>query len=517
MRIIRCHIENFGKMHNIECGMNPGMNVLNAPNGWGKTTFAVFIRAMFYGMEPSKEADVFDPDDIRKNYYPRAGGVYGGYIIFEVNQKTYRLGRTFGKKQKEDRFLLVEEPSGKESSDYSANIGEELFGIDDRTYTRCTYIPQQAATFSSVESIDAYLLNLIESEDDVDNYGKAIDSLETVERRISRNGARSGRDADEAQKRKLAELEIELKKCRATSVNLTKWKDVLKEATQKKEDNRVALEKAEGELKSFTEKGIHGGNHVISLMFAVLAAVAGFALIVSGSVFQFQFANSSGPFSTVFDGVIVMIFAVIVFSFRKKWQKNVDEDLKRLQDEVDSGRKNYEVIFGEEEAIRHKIDELSKDAERVGSLADELEAMKKRVHTGKHRLTVIEKTEKYLEQARHNLKEQYLDRLRELFRQYVGEFDDTGKVLRAMDDAGQNGRYIENTGTGYSDLIAFSARFALIGTLFEGQQPFIVLDDPFVNLDDSKFRNTVKAVQRLSQRYQIIYLTCNGDRINNKK
>src|SRR5574344_577795 len=116
MRIIRCHVENFGKMHNMECSLNPGMNVLNAPNGWGKTTFAVFIRAMFYGLDPSNEMSGYAADDLRRNYMPRSNGTYGGYIIFEVNGKKYRLGRTFGVLPKDDHFLLVEESSGKESS-----------------------------------------------------------------------------------------------------------------------------------------------------------------------------------------------------------------------------------------------------------------------------------------------------------------------------------------------------------------------------------------------------------------
>ena len=37
---------------------------------------------------------------------------------------------------------------------------------------------------------------------------------------------------------------------------------------------------------------------------------------------------------------------------------------------------------------------------------------------------------------------------------------------------------------GVRDLIALCERFSLIDVMFEGERPFLVLDDPFTNLDD---------------------------------
>lgn len=50
MELIKCHIENFGKLQNFDFDFNSDYNVLNEQNGWGKTTFACFIKAMFYGL-----------------------------------------------------------------------------------------------------------------------------------------------------------------------------------------------------------------------------------------------------------------------------------------------------------------------------------------------------------------------------------------------------------------------------------------------------------------------------------
>ena len=49
MRLIACHIENFGGLSNFDLEFDAGLTVLRRENGFGKTTLAEFIRAMFYG------------------------------------------------------------------------------------------------------------------------------------------------------------------------------------------------------------------------------------------------------------------------------------------------------------------------------------------------------------------------------------------------------------------------------------------------------------------------------------
>ena len=51
MKLLSCHIENFGKISNFDYIFQDGLNLINQPNGWGKTTFACFLKAMFFGME----------------------------------------------------------------------------------------------------------------------------------------------------------------------------------------------------------------------------------------------------------------------------------------------------------------------------------------------------------------------------------------------------------------------------------------------------------------------------------
>ena len=51
MRLISCYIEGFGKLRKLEIKFEDGLNCFVKENGWGKSTFAAFLRVMFYGLD----------------------------------------------------------------------------------------------------------------------------------------------------------------------------------------------------------------------------------------------------------------------------------------------------------------------------------------------------------------------------------------------------------------------------------------------------------------------------------
>ena len=66
--------------------------------------------------------------------------------------------------------------------------------------------------------------------------------------------------------------------------------------------------------------------------------------------------------------------------------------------------------------------------------------------------------------------------------------------------------------TGMKELIGFCLRVALVDAVFTKDPPVLVLDDPFVNLDDEKTERAKRLIKELSRRYQIIYMTCKKER-----
>lgn len=187
MKLLSCHIENFGKLSGFDYEFQDGLNTIKEENGFGKTTFASFIKAMFYGMEIKKNTKMLLD---RKKYQPWQGGAFGGSIVFEVNNKKYRLERFFGKKEIDDTFKIYDLSTNLETNDFTQNIGEELFKLNKEAYERSTFISGQNIETSMNDSINAKLGNILENENDINTSEQAIKVLEEAIKNYKKTGGR---------------------------------------------------------------------------------------------------------------------------------------------------------------------------------------------------------------------------------------------------------------------------------------------------------------------------------------
>ena len=175
MKLISLYIENFGGLSGYGLQLEPGLNTIREPNGFGKTTLAEFIRAMFYGF-PRKVKTL--EKSKRQKYAPWNGGQYGGNLVFEHENRRFRLERTFGTTPKGDTFTLIDLTTNCKSDRFSSEIGEEIFGLDAESFERSAYLPQLKEDGSlSTDSIGAKLSNLVENSGDIGSFDRAIDAL----------------------------------------------------------------------------------------------------------------------------------------------------------------------------------------------------------------------------------------------------------------------------------------------------------------------------------------------------
>lgn len=175
MKLISLHIENFGKLSNFDYKFNERLNEIYKENGWGKTTLAVFIKTMLYGFNSNKR----NLSNERLKYAPWNKGVYGGNLVIGVNNKTYKIERTFDvAKNNKDSFKLINMNTFKESSDYSEFIGEEILGINEDSFNRSVYIPQKVLDMKFNQDIASSLANIIGGSDDIGDYEIAIEDLD---------------------------------------------------------------------------------------------------------------------------------------------------------------------------------------------------------------------------------------------------------------------------------------------------------------------------------------------------
>ena len=73
-------------------------------------------------------------------------------------------------------------------------------------------------------------------------------------------------------------------------------------------------------------------------------------------------------------------------------------------------------------------------------------------------------------------------------------------------------RDLHSLSAGYQDLIGVCMRLALVDAMYQDEKPFLILDDPFANLDQEKVEAGNELLKEVAKEYQVIYFTCHDSR-----
>lgn len=207
-------------------------------------------------------------------------------------------------------------------------------------------------------------------------------------------------------------------------------------------------------------------------------------------------------------------------SVRQDIEENAPKDLKekekRLIFDVDDISSKILRQENDEEALREKVSHLEK-------LEFSLKQTNENREKADENYKVLQTAIKLLELSKQNLSLKYKEKIEKSFKEYVKFFynDDFDEMVISEDfqlSAINKGfsRKIDSYSSGIKSVIELSLRLALLETLFEKEAGFIILDDPFVHLDDNAFSLVSEKLKALSEKSQIIYLTCTNSRIINK-
>lgn len=210
MRILSLHINGFGKLCDFPLEFDEKLTCISKQNGYGKTTIAAFIRAMFYSM-PTARKGQSPENNPRIKYLPWNSQSFGGRLTFSLGAKTYTIIRNFDRQSyASDEFQLIDTNSGKPTADFSSKIGEELFGVDEDGFFRSTFsngIPDLSALPASVRT---RLSSENENAEDMGQFGSAKKKLDDAIKKIKgKNGKLDSLSS------KIRECNKELERCEA--------------------------------------------------------------------------------------------------------------------------------------------------------------------------------------------------------------------------------------------------------------------------------------------------------------
>ena len=176
MKIIRMKA-TFGGLDHRELELKEGLNIIEAPNEGGKSTWSAFLRAMLYGIN-TKERDKQGYIAEKNRYQPWNGGAMEGVVELEWKGEKIILRRgpkgntPFGKF--EAVYTDTGEPVGYLTAD---NVGETLIGAPREVFERSAFVCQGGAAIDGAPALEARIAALASSgEEDV--------SYSQVERRL---------------------------------------------------------------------------------------------------------------------------------------------------------------------------------------------------------------------------------------------------------------------------------------------------------------------------------------------
>lgn len=198
--------------------------------------------------------------------------------------------------------------------------------------------------------------------------------------------------------------------------------------------------------------------------------------------------------------------------------KYTTQEMSEIKKRYFDVQKEQNRLSAEYARLKEAAAQQESRSEVLPDLIEKREALKERLSEYNEKHRTVTSALKYLKVADETLKTKYREPLENSLNKYLSYVD--GNDVSAKIDIDLNVTVEEKSGkkdaeyysAGYRDLFDICKRFALIDVLFTKEKPFIILDDPFCNLDAKKIAAAIDLIKRLSEEYQIIYFVCHKSR-----
>ena len=549
MVILGLNIAAFGKLSNKEIPLRPGTNVITGDNESGKTTIAVFLKSMLYGME--------EGDNVYERYYPFGfSGVYGGSLTILSEDRVYELKRSFLKSNPDLSITCTED--GEALEDPEGWLEENRGGLSRAEYEASGYIAQNALTRDAQWLEETGRLNEAEKLE-ADNRLHCMTALEELTgKKTSLEAEIDDTRSERAEKVFRAREEKELAIKELTS-DLTAVRDDLNQRktsleqdiksaeeanTRKTAARHSAMLQKKTQLSEFTEfnetalsKSTAPGIILMAVGF-VLAAVSAFLWSSYRMEGIYQYLTIAGFLVTaalIAAGIILTVFRISrknIALGRQSAERQYREDAEKAEEEyqyfvdhvdelgerakdrpsreaavreretrvrdlteqLEKEREERSLIDNEEQEYRGLLKKQEEVISEIGSVSEAISAMKK---LGRLRGDGTD-------ESFSTLAENWLRRIAGGREDSISVEED-GRIAYSGEGASLVPFRMNNS---RAQEICLSLRLALFSSLDpEGRLPMI-LDDTFTDFDENRLEELMELMKQNER--QIIVLSCHS-------
>ena len=130
----------FGKLEHQVLTLKPGLNIIEAPNEWGKSTWCAFLISMLYGIDTRSKSTRYQLAD-KERFLPWSGAPMEGRMDLNWNGRDITIERSTRGRTPMGEFRAYETHTGLEVPELTAeNCGQQLLGVEKEVFTRSGFL-----------------------------------------------------------------------------------------------------------------------------------------------------------------------------------------------------------------------------------------------------------------------------------------------------------------------------------------------------------------------------------------
>lgn len=231
----------FGKLSNETLTLKPGLNVIHAPNEWGKSTWCAFLVAMLYGIDTRERSTQSALAD-KERYAPWSGQEMSGRMDILWNDRKITIERGAKGRTPFGNFQAYETESGLPVNELTgANCGETLLGVEKSVFVRTGFLKLTDLPVTQDDALRRRLNALVTTGDESDAGDALAQKLKDLKNHCRHNKTGLIPQA-EAQRNTLSENLVQLRRLQDYSQRLRQRQQVLEQDIQALENHQNALE-----------------------------------------------------------------------------------------------------------------------------------------------------------------------------------------------------------------------------------------------------------------------------------
>lgn len=236
----------FGKLEHAVLELKPGLNIMEAPNEWGKSTWCAFLLAMLYGMDTRAKTTKNALAD-KERFAPWSHSPMSGRIDLNWNGRDITIERSSKGRVPMGVFRAYETASGLEIPELTAaNCGAVLLDVEQSVFRRAGFIRQSDMPVTQDEALRRRLNDLVTTGDETGDGDRLEKELKDLKNKCRYN--RSGLlPQAEAECAKLEEKIAEWDSLENHSAQLKQRLAEEKQFLRQLENHRTALRYAAAE------------------------------------------------------------------------------------------------------------------------------------------------------------------------------------------------------------------------------------------------------------------------------